>query len=46
MDQSTEDFLSLGLQPLELLGFKTEVELQEALVPLMDEVEVEEPLRA
>ncbi len=32
---------SLGLEPLEVLGFQTEKELEAALVPLMQEKEIE-----
>ncbi len=33
-----EEFISLGNAPNEVLGFKTEEELEAALLPLMSEV--------
>ncbi len=41
MEQATKDCISLGLEPLEALGFSTEDELLDALVPLMEEINIE-----
>ena len=38
--ESTEIF-SVGTEPLEVLGFKNERELEQALIPLMQEIEQE-----
>ena len=47
MNNTTKDLCSLGLEPLDVLGFCSEEELLDALVPLMDEVDfVEEVLIA
>ena len=35
-------FHSLGIEPIDLLGFQTDQELENALAPLMQEVEKEE----
>ena len=37
----TPEVCSIGTEPLEILGFKTEKELEEALIPLMQEIEYE-----
>ncbi len=46
MENLTKDLCSLGLQPLDALGFNSEEELLDALVPLMDEIEIEQVLIA
>ena len=39
MNNSTETiFISLGNEPAEVLGFKTEEQIETALIPLMAEV--------
>tara|TARA_Y100001968_G_C18722152_1_gene420643 strand:+ start:351 stop:494 length:144 start_codon:yes stop_codon:yes gene_type:complete len=32
---------SIGIEPLEVLGFSTEQELEDALIPLMEEIKPE-----
>ena len=39
MDSTTNDLCSLGLEPIDVLGFNSEEELLDALVPLMDELD-------
>ncbi len=39
MNEETTDLCSLGLESLDKLGFSSEEELYDALVPLMDEGE-------
>ena len=39
MSQETDYICSLGLEPIDVLGFSTEDELLEALNPLMKEME-------
>ena len=34
----TDEFCSIGTESLELLGFRNEKELEEALIPLMQEI--------
>ena len=41
-----DDLSSLGLMPMDEMGFKSEEELLDALVPLMQELELEEVLIA
>ncbi len=41
----TEDS-SMGTEPIEVLGFKNENELEEALIPLMKEIESDDLLVA
>jgi len=42
MSQSIEDIYSLGLEPIDVLGFSSEEELLEALGPLMNDKEIKE----
>ena len=37
-------FISLGNEPAEVLGFKTEEQIETALLPLMEEVFRNEPI--
>ena len=37
----TADVYALGTEPIEILGFKNERELEEALLPLMQDIEQE-----
>ena len=47
MDTKIKDLCSLGLEPMDVLGFCSEEELLDALVPLMDEADfLEEALIA
>ncbi len=46
MDDVKQDLCSLGLEPLDVLGFSSEEELLDALVPLMDEIEIDHVLIA
>ena len=43
--EKTKDY-SLGKEPIEVLGFKNESELEEALIPLMQEIEPDDLLAA
>ena len=43
--ESTE-ICSIGKEPLEVLGFKNERELDQALIPLMQEIEEEDLIAA
>ena len=40
------DSYSMGTEPIEVLGFKSESELEEALIPLMQEIEPDHLLAA
>ncbi len=44
MQELKKDLCSLGLEPLDLLGFTSEEELLDALVPLMQEIDIENVL--
>ena len=46
MNTTTKDLCSLGLEPLDVLGFSSEEELIDALLPLMDETDFEVALIA
>ncbi len=46
MTQEILDVHSLGIESLETLGFHTEEELLDALVPLMEEIDLENVLVA
>ena len=37
---------SIGTEPIELLGFKNESELEEALIPLMQDIQPDDLLAA
>ena len=39
---NTIEISSMGTEPLEVLGFKNEIELEEALIPLMKEIKSDE----
>lgn len=41
----TIEISSIGTEPIEVLGFKNEIELEEALIPLMKEIESDELIR-
>ena len=43
--EKTEGY-SMGTEPLEVLGFKNESELEEALIPLMQDIELDDLLAA
>ena len=43
--EKTEDY-SMGTEPIEVLGFKNESELEEALIPLMQDIEPDDLLAA
>ena len=43
--EKTEDY-SMGTETLEVLGFKNQSELEEALIPLMKEIEADDLLAA
>ncbi len=43
--EKTEDY-SMGTEPIEVLGFKNKSELEEALIPLMQEIEPDDLLAA
>ena len=40
MTQQIQDLYSLGIEPLDVLGFQTEEELLDALIPLMQELDI------
>ena len=42
----TAEVSSLGTEPLDVLGFKNETELEEALIPLMEEIDQEDLMAA
>ena len=46
MFKEIDDTNSLGIEPLEVLGYSTEEELLEALVPLMEEIKTNEIIMA
>ncbi len=46
MSDHIQDMYSMGIEPLDVLGFKTEEELLDALLPLMEEIDMEEILVA
>ncbi len=46
MSKQIQDLYSLGIEPLDVLGFETEEELLDALVPLMQEIDMEDILVA
>ena len=48
MSLSTEkdEGYSMGTEPMEVLGFKNKGELEEALIPLMQEIEPDDLLAA
>ncbi len=42
----TAEVYSIGTEPLDVLGFKNERELEEALIPLMEEIEQDNSIAA
>ena len=46
MSEQIQDLYSLGIEPLDVLGFQTEDELLDALLPLMQEIELQDVLVA
>ncbi len=46
MTQQIQDLYSLGIEPSDVLGFQTEEELLDALIPLMQELDLEDVLVA
>ena len=46
MSDQIDDLYSLGIEPLDVLGFKTEEDLLDALTPLMNEIEIDDILVA
>ena len=46
MPEPILDLYSLGIEPLDVLGFETEDDLLNALLPLMQEIELEDVLVA
>ena len=40
MSEQIQDLYSLGIEPLDVLGFQTEDELLDALLPLMQEIDI------
>ena len=46
MTQQIQDLFSLGIEPLDVLGFQTEEELLDALIPLMQEIDIQDVLVA
>ena len=43
--EKTEGY-SIGTEPIEILGFNSKSELEEALIPLMQEIELDDLLAA
>ena len=41
MTKQIDDICSLGIEPLDSLGFQSEEDLLDALLPLMDEIDLE-----
>ena len=46
MTEQIQDLYSLGIEPSDVLGFRTEEELLDALLPLMQEIDLHEILVA
>ncbi len=46
MTEQISDLYSLGIEPSDVLGFQTEEELLDALIPLMQELEIQDVLIA
>ena len=46
MTEQIQDLCSLGIEPLDVLGFSTEEDLLDALLPLMQEIEIQDVLVA
>ena len=46
MTEQIQDLYSLGIEPLDVLGFDTEEDLLDALLPLMQEIDIQDVLVA
>ena len=46
MTEQIQDLYSLGIEPSDVLGFQTEEQLLDALIPLMQELDIQDALVA
>ena len=46
MTEQIQDLCSLGIEPSDVLGFHTEEDLLDALLPLMQEIDIQDVLVA